>query len=154
MVHRYITSNSITLIKYFEGFSPVVYICPSGWKTLGFGHAVRKGEKWDSPTVSISQEEAEELLKQDTYSAEASVSRLIQVPLEDYQFDSLVSFVYNLGGGSLQRSTLRSKLNRYEYLSASQEFGKWVYGGGRKLPGLTRRREAERILFLMGIIRI
>jgi GH24 family phage-related lysozyme (muramidase) len=79
---------------------------------------------------------------------EVAVSRLITVPLNQNQFDALVSFVFNLGSGALQCSTLRRRLNAGAYLEAADEFPKWVYAGGRKLKGLVRRREAERILFL------
>lgn len=150
-MHRYTTDIGIRLIKSFEGFSPIVYICPAGWKTIGYGHALKKGEDGIF-THGITEQEAEELLKKDLYLAENSISRLITVPLEDYQFDALASFCFNLGPGALQRSTLRSKLNRYEYGSASEEFGKWVWGGGIKLPGLIRRRKAEQILFTIGLL--
>jgi lysozyme len=71
------------------------------------------------------------------------VLRLITVPLTDGQFGSLVSFAFNVGAGGLQRSTLRRKVNREEHASVPAEFLRWVWGGGRKLKGLVRRREAE-----------
>ena len=75
--------------------------------------------------------------------AERAVLRLIAVPLADRQFDVLVSFTFNLGVGALQRSTLRRKVNREEHGEVPAEFLKWVWGGGRRLPGLVQRREAE-----------
>lgn len=152
MAHRQITEIGIRLIKRSEGFSSIRYLCPAKIWTLGFGHAIRKGEKWDSPTITITEEEATELLKQDVEFAERAVLRLIVVPLEDCQFDALVDFTYNLGSGSLQRSTLRSMLNRYEYYDAAMEFDKWIWGGGRRLPGLIKRRNAEKMLFLTGVL--
>jgi lysozyme len=70
------------------------------------------------------------------------------VPLTDGQFDALVSFTLNLGGGALQRSTLRRKVNREEHGAVPAEFMKWVWACGRKLKGLARRREAEAALYL------
>lgn len=151
MAHRQITEVGMGLIKSSEGFSPIRYICPAGWWTIGFGHAIRKGEKWDSPTAIITAEEALELLDKDNDEAEKAVLRLITVPLEDDQFDALVDFTFNLGSGALQRSTLRSKLNRYEYYDAANELLKWIWGGGRILPGLVKRRKLERNLFLFGV---
>jgi lysozyme len=88
------------------------------------------------------------LLIKDVLSAEKSVLRLIQAPLTDGQFDALVSFTFNLGGGALQRSTLRRKVNRQEHEDVPAEFMKWVWAGGKKLRGLVRRREAETRLYL------
>jgi lysozyme len=76
------------------------------------------------------------------------VLRLIAVPLTAGQFDALVSFTFNLGGGALQRSTLRRKVNREEHAAVPAELMEWVWAGGRKLKGLVRRREAEAALYL------
>ena len=76
--------------------------------------------------------------------------RLIRVPLEDGQFDALSSFAFNLGGGALQRSTLRRKVNREEHDAVPDEFRRWVWAGGRKLKGLVRRRAAEAALYAAG----
>ena len=148
MSHRQITRAGIDLIKLFEGFSPTVYLCSGNVKTIGYGHAIRKGEPWDNPTATITEERATELLGQDIGEAERAVLRLIRVPLTDGQFDSLVSWTFNLGAGSLQRSTLRSCLNREEYFEASNEFPKWCFAGGRKVKGLYLRRLREREPFL------
>ena len=76
--------------------------------------------------------------------------RLITVPLTDGQFDALTSFAFNLGGGALQRSTLRRKVNRGEHALVPAEFMKWVWAGGRQLKGLSRRREAKSRLYTFG----
>jgi len=76
------------------------------------------------------------------------VDRLIESPLTWDEFSALVSFTYNVGAGALQRSTLRQKLNRGDYLGAGNELPKWRIGGGRVLLGLVRRRAEERSLFL------
>jgi len=143
---RRIGPQGLAIIKRFEGFSPVVYICPAGYPTIGYGHVVRAGESF----TALSEEEAERLLQRDVAEAERSVLRLIQVPLEDHQFDALVSFTFNLGGGALQRSTLRQKVNREEHGDVPDEFRKWIYAGGRILRGLVRRREAEAHLYEYG----
>ena len=98
---------------------------------------------------SITEDEADQLLKRDIGSAERSVERLIRVQINDNEFSSLVSFVYNLGSGRLQSSTLRAKLNRDDREGAADEFPKWRRAGGKILKGLVLRREAERSLFLM-----
>lgn len=82
-------------------------------------------------------------MRQDAVIAERAVLRLISVPLTDGQFDALVSFTYNLGGGALQRSTLRRKINREEHAEVPEQFMRWVWAGGRKLKGLVRRRQEE-----------
>jgi GH24 family phage-related lysozyme (muramidase) len=100
----------------------------------------------DSPP--ITEEEGLELLMLDIAKFERGVNRLIDVPLNQNQFDALTSFAFNLGNGSLQASTLRKKLNREDYEGAADEFPRWVFAGGRKLRGLVKRRYAERELFL------
>jgi lysozyme len=145
------SQEGMNLLQAFEGFVPHRYICAAGFWTIGIGHLIKKGEKWDNPTITITEPEALELLDKDNDEAEMAVLRLIQVPLEDYQFDALVDFTFNLGAGSLQRSTLRSMLNRGEYIEAADQFPLWCWGGGRKWPGLYRRRIRERNLFLTGV---
>lgn len=137
---RHITQNGIDLIKRFEGFSRTVYFCPAGYPTIGYGHVVKPHEDF---SAGIDEARAEELLRQDAQIAERAVLRLINVPLTDGQFDALVSFTYNLGGGALQRSTLRRKINREEHADVPEQFMRWIWAGGRKLKGLVRRRAAE-----------
>lgn len=91
-------------------------------------------------TPTLTEDEAEALLHCDVGLAERAVLRLITVPLADGQFDALISFTFNLGAGALQRSTLRRRVNREEHREVPEEFGKWVWGGGRWLPGLLKRR--------------
>lgn len=144
---RHITQTGLDLIKRWEGFEPEVYLDAAGLPTIGYGHLLRKGESWPN---GISKTEAEKLLAKDVQIAERAVLRLIKVPLSDEQFDALVSFTFNLGSGALQRSTLRSKLNRGNYKAVPVELMRWVYAGGRKLKGLIRRRKAEGSLFASG----
>lgn len=141
---RRVTDEGLALIKRFEGFSATPYLCPAGWWTIGFG-AVRgpDGQPVTAVTLPITDEEAEILLRRDVALAERAVLRLIVVPLADGRFDALVSFTFNLGAGALQRSTLRRKVNREEHPEVPGELRKWVWGGGKRLPGLVKRREAE-----------
>ena len=142
---RQITQDGLDLIKRFEGFSRTIYMCPAGHPTIGYGHVVTSDEDF---IVGIDAEQADELLRQDAGIAERAILRLINVPLTDGQFDALVSFTYNLGGGALQRSTLRRKVNREDHTEVPEQFMRWVWAGGRQLKGLIRRRKAERsVLF-------
>jgi lysozyme len=145
---RRITNEGLALIKRFEGFSSTPYLCPAGWWTIGFG-AVRglDGQPVTDATAPVTEEEAEFLLRRDVTFAERAVLRLISVPLADGQFGALVSFTFNLGVGALQRSTLHRKVNREEHIDVPEELLKWVWGGGKRLPGLVRRREVESCLY-------
>ena len=146
---RHMTDQGLALIKRFEGFSATPYLCPAGWWTIGWG-AIRgpNGQPVTAATPPVTEEEAETLLRRDVAVAERAVLRLVTIPLSDGRFDALTSFAFNLGGGALQRSTLRRKVNREEHDDVPDEFRKWVWGGGRKLPGLIRRREAEAVLYI------
>ena len=145
---RHITQEGLDLIKRFEGFSPTIYICPAGYPTIGYGHMVREEEQ-ERFEDGIDEQVAEELLQRDVRWAEQGVLRLINVPLTDGQFDALVSFTFNLGTGALQRSTLRRKVNREEHAQVPREFMQWVWAGGRKLAGLTKRRYEEASLYVL-----
>lgn len=136
---RHITQDGLNLIKKYEGFSSTIYICPAGYPTIGYGHLVRTGEHF----ATLTEEEADQLLRQDVESAESAVCRLISTPLTDGQFNALVSFTFNLGAGALQRSTLRRKVNREAHQEVPEQLMRWVWAGGRKLRGLIRRRAAE-----------
>lgn len=139
---RHITQDGLDLIKRFEGFSPTIYICPAGYPTIGYGHLVRDHEQ-DRYQQGITEQEAEDLLRRDVQAAERAVLRLIDVPLTDGQYDALVSFIFNLGAGALQRSTLRRKVNREAHADVPAQLMRWVWAGGRILPGLKKRRAGE-----------
>lgn len=138
-----VSSEGIDLIKRFEGFSATPYLCPAGYWTIGYGHVLKSRTNG----TSITELQAEALLLQDVKNTEGDVRRLIPVALTQGQFDALASFTYNLGAGALQRSTLRQKILRGEHENAVLEFQKWVYAGGRKLPGLVKRRAQEAIFY-------
>jgi len=139
---RHVTAEGLALIRRFEGFSPTIYRCPAGHDTIGYGHVVHEAERARF-AGGITEHEAEELLVIDVRRAEAAVLRLISVPLTDGQFDALVSFTFNFGAAALQRSTLRRKVNREEHAEVPAELRRWVWAGGKRLVGLTKRRRAE-----------
>ncbi|MNE73430.1 Lysozyme RrrD [compost metagenome] len=98
--------------------------------------------------MKISKEQAERMLLNDVQCFEPEIERLVGVPLTQNQWDALVSFTYNLGSANLGSSTLRRLLNAGDYAADADQFPRWNKAGGKVLAGLTRRREAERSLFL------
>ncbi len=143
---RQISKNAIEHIKKFEGFSASPYICPAGYKTVGYGHVIVSGEEF---STYISKAYAEEILLNDLRKSIFSVLRLIKTTLSDGEFDSLVSFTFNVGGAALQRSTLRRKINcQVSKHEVTKELMKWVYIKGRPSNGLIIRRKAEVNMFL------
>ena len=135
------------LIKQYEGLRLHAYQDSAGVWTIGWGHTgdVRRGQ-------SITVHQAEALLALDIAIAAAAVNRHVEAPLSQNMFDALVSFTFNFGEKRLAQSTLLKKLNLRDYHAAAAEFPKWVKATvrGKKitLPGLVRRRAAERSLFL------
>ncbi|TXT70973.1 lysozyme [Enterobacter hormaechei] len=142
------SDKGIDLIKQFEGCKLLAYQDSVGVWTIGYGWTQPVDGKPIRAGMTIKQETAERLLKTGLVSYESDVSRLVKVGLTQGQFDALVSFTYNLGARSLSTSTLLRKLNAGDYAGASDEFLRWNKAGGKVLNGLTRRREAERALFL------
>ena len=139
------SQNGIELIKRFEGCRLETYICPAGVFTIGYGHTgadVIGGLK-------ITQEEAERLLKEDLKVFEIGIKRIIKVTLNQNQFDSLVSFTFNIGLDSFRKSTLAKLINKGQFKEAANQFNRWVYANGIKLNGLIRRRKAEKELFVL-----
>lgn len=142
------SEKGITLIKEFEGCKLTAYQDSVGVWTIGYGWTQPVDGKPIRAGMTIKQETAERLLKTGLVSYESDVSRLVKVGVTQGQFDALVSFTYNLGARSLSTSTLLRKLNAGDYAGAADEFLRWNKAGGKVLNGLTRRREAERALFL------
>ncbi|CZV45620.1 MULTISPECIES: lysozyme [Enterobacter cloacae complex] len=142
------SDKGIALIKEFEGCKLTAYQDSVGVWTIGYGWTQPVDGKPIRAGMTIKQETAERLLKTGLISYESDVSRLVKVGLTQGQFDALVSFTYNLGARSLSTSTLLRKLNAGDYAGAANEFLRWNKAGGKVLNGLTRRREAERALFL------
>lgn len=131
------------IVKEFEGLRLETYKCPAGVWTIGYGHT-----RGVIPGDVITEAEAEALLAEDLEDSEDAVRAFVNVELNQNQFDALVSFVYNLGSGNFNSSTLLRKLNNGDYLGAANEFNRWNKAGGVVLSGLVRRRNAEANLFI------
>ena len=140
---RQTNASGINMIKSFEGLRLKAYQDAVGVWTIGYGttRGVRPGQE-------ISEAQAEALLKTDLTRFERDVNQAVRVSINDNQFAALVSFTYNVGSGALRSSTLLRKLNSRDIYGAANEFPRWNRAGGRVLAGLTRRRNAERALFL------
>lgn len=126
------------LINY-EGVVLPAYVDPVGVVTVCAGHT-RTAELGQRKTL----QECEQLLKEDVSYAEAAVKRYVKVPITQAQYDSLVSFVFNVGPRAFANSTLLKKLNAGDCLGAGEQFSRWVYAKGKKLKGLVNRRAHER----------
>ena len=137
-----ISQEGISLIKKFEGCELEAYKCAAGVWTIGYGHT-----EGVNPEDEMDKESAEELLALDLEVYERSVSWIIEVPLEQQQFDALVSFTFNLGETNLSKSTLRKVLNQEKYSEVPNQIRRWNKAGGKVNEGLVRRREAEALLF-------
>ena len=140
---------AIDLAKCFEGFerkakrgieiTAVPYICPAGFWTVGYGHLC------DPKHPPITEAEAEVYLARDLQTALVATLRYCPVLATEPEgrLAAIVDFTFNLGAGRLQTSTLRRRVNQRDWSAAEQELRRWVYGGGRVLPGLVARRFAE-----------
>jgi lysozyme len=137
----------VPLVKHFEGLHRVVrrtpavsvapYLCPANYWTIGYGHLCRQ----DHP--EIGEPEAEAFLERDLAVSRAQMLSLTRPRLAQHQEDALTSFVFNLGVGRYRGSTMRALVNRGEFDAVPEQLQRWVFAGGRKLPGLVLRREAE-----------
>lgn len=138
-----ISKQGLELIKEFEGVRLESYKCPAGIWTIGIGHTSAAGAPDVKPGMKITLQEAYDILNRDLDQYEDAVNKFVKVPLTQNQFDALVSFVYNVGVGAFQKSTLLKKLNAGQYNAVPNELMKWTKAGGKELPGLVRRRRAE-----------
>jgi lysozyme len=132
---------ALSLEKQFEGYSLKPYCCPAGILSGGYGHAFKPGEK----VRDLPPAEAEAVLASDQLQAESATFRLCPVLMDKPEGaqGAIIDFVFNLGAGRLQASTLRRRINQGNWPEAIRELKKWVRGGGRILPGLVLRRAAE-----------
>ena len=144
-----ISQNGIDLIKRFEGcrFNP--YRDSVGLWTIGYGHLIGDGKSLPSGFNRVfTQKEIDDFLVNDLLHVESGISVLIRVSITQNQFDSLCSFCYNLGVGTLQKSTLLKDLNASLWDAAANDILKFHFAGGVSLPGLVKRRQAEHDLFI------
>ena len=145
-----ISNNGLDLIKQFEGLSLTPYLCPANIPTIGYGNTFYEdGTKVTLKDKPITEQRASELIEyivNKTFSD--NINKVVKVPLNQNQFDALVSFVFNCGSGNFAKSTLL-KMIRVNPNSDNIrfEFSRWNKGGGKVLGGLTRRRKAESDLY-------
>ncbi len=142
-----IGSKGIQLIKTFEGVKLRSYRCPAGIWTIGVGHTGSDV----SPGMVITEQQAMDILHRDLNRFERDVKSNVRVPLTQWQFDALVSFVYNVGPGNFRSSTLLKKLNQSLYEEVPAQMMRWNKANGVALAGLTRRRASEGRLFETGV---
>jgi lysozyme len=140
-----ISDAGLALIKVFEGFRPSVYKDTAGFATIAYGHKLRPGESFPR---GVTEEQGTGLLRGDVATAEHAVNTFVKVELKQCQFDALCSFTYNLGGGTLEHSTLLKLVNEGKYAEAAEQFPLWDHAGGVVSAGVLRRREAERAMFM------
>jgi lysozyme len=155
-----VSDKALEVIRHHEGVRTKTYQCPALLWTIGVGHVIdpnharvplaeRKAlpipDGWNR---TITMGEVDDILKRDLANFERGVERYCPVPLTQGQFDALVSFSFNVGLGTLQRSTLRQKVLRGDMEGAAEELLKYTIGGGKVLKGLVNRRNDERAMFL------
>ena len=133
----------LDLIKTFEGLRTRAYLCPAGVWTIGYGSTGRHVAEG----LVVTAEQAEEMLRGDLLRFEEAV-RHHALPASQGQYDALVSLVFNIGITAFARSTLLRRHRAGDHQGAAVEFGRWDKVRGRALPGLARRRAAERRLYL------
>ena len=141
-----LSKAGLELIKHFEGCKLTAYRCPAGALTIGYGSTGAHVK----PGMTISQQKAEQMLLDDLARFVVGVSEVVRADMTQGQFDALVSFAFNLGLGALRGSTLLAKFKAGDVAGAAKEIPRWNKAGGKVLDGLTKRREAERALFLAG----
>ena len=146
---RQINAKGLRLIGEFEGERLTVYLDPVGKLTVGVGHLVTPADKLRLGD-KITKAQSEAFLARDLAGTEAGVTRLAKATLSGNEFSALVSLAFNIGLYSLGRSSVLHKLNSSDRRGAADAFLLWCKGGRplRLIPGLLRRRQAERKLFL------
>lgn len=138
-----ISNQGIEFIKRHEGLILQAYLCPANVWTIGYGHTlgVKSGQV-------ITPQQAEQYLREDLKGAERSVNTMVKVVINQNKFDALVSFVFNLGTGNFQSSTLLKRINGNPAdTDIANQFERWVFAKGVKLPGLVKRRKEESDLY-------
>lgn len=139
-----LSARGLEFIKQWEGFRATPYNDGYGFQTIGYGHRIQPGERF----TRLSEADALVLLAKDIGWAQAAVNQLVRVPLNQSQFDALVSLVFNWGEANFSRSVLLSRLNSGDYHGAAERLAEHpVTSGGKFSRGLQNRRQAEAQLF-------
>jgi lysozyme len=145
-----VSSKLIKLLRHHEGVRNKPYRCPAGLWTVGVGHLIGDGkslpESWNR---TFTNEEIDGILKRDLNRFERGILKMLpNVRLRQCEFDALVSFAFNLGLGTFQRSTIRQAILRGDKEAAMESLLKYCRAGGRVLRGLENRRKDEKAMFL------
>lgn len=140
------SGTGLKLTEQFEGLRLSAYQDQVGVWTIGYGHTGADV----TPDLTITQAQAEQLLLDDVGSASKCVNGCVTVALTQDEFNALVDFVFNLGAGAFQGSTLLRDLNGGDFAGAAAQFDAWDHAGGAVVAGLLRRRQAETALFQQG----
>lgn len=148
-MNRRVNDETVDLIKRWEGFRADAYLCPANKWTIGYGHT-ETARGYRDRGESITEEQAQVLLRQDLERFERAISRMVTVPLSDGQFGALVSWAFNVGVGAAQGSTLVRLLNAGDYDAVPRELARWNRVGGAVSQGLVNRRAAEAGLWARG----
>lgn len=151
MIKKFKTSShGVELLKHFEGLRLHAYLCSANVPTIGYGTTMHNGKPVRLGMV-WTKTQAEEALLKDLIQFENVVNKLVKVSINQKMFDALVCFVYNVGAGAFEKSTLLKKLNSKEYDEVPEQFLRWDKAGGKVVRGLTLRRDAEKDLFVDGL---
>jgi lysozyme len=154
----------VKLIGELEGFSPTIYRCPTGYKTIGYGHVVQEFDPVFKELLGISvvpnntvitEEIGLQILRKDIERFEAVINKKCP-QLKQQEFDACVSFAFNMGGSAFNNSTLAKLINQDFMDEAAGQFARWVFGKDNsgvpvRLSGLVKRREIERLIFVSAI---
>jgi lysozyme len=140
-----ISERGLAMIRYYESFSPVVYLCPAGLKTIGYGHVLTEEEK-KRENWRINLADGARMLAEDCRIAENAINAVTD-QLKQHQFDALVSLVYNIGAGNFKTSTIKKLLKAGDIDGIAAQFDRWIFVKGKKSKGLMNRRAAEKKLF-------
>jgi len=137
------SANGLALTEAYEGCVLTTYDDVVGVPTIGYGHTGPDV----TPGLTITQQQASDLLMQDVGWAVDCVNESVTVTINQNQFDAMVDFTFNVGKNAFENSTLLSLLNAENYAGAAGQFNRWVYAKGQVIPGLVRRRAGETALF-------
>jgi GH24 family phage-related lysozyme (muramidase) len=149
---RKVYHKGVELTKESEGFRSRLYNDAANYCTIGYGHLIKlascDGSESNEFRAGISVPQGTEILRLDMEKAERGIMMLVvDADLTDGQYGALCDFVFNVGVGNFRKSTLRKRVNASDFDRVPFEFRRWVFAGGRKLPGLAKRREKEIALF-------
>lgn len=151
---RPVNKAGTDLIKSFEGLFLKPYLDPIKIPTIGYGTIkYPSGKSVTMQDPAITEAQATEYLMHEVEEKAKNVERMVKVPLNDNEYAALVSFAYNVGWQALEKSTLMKLLNaNTDRVAIADQFLRWNKAGGQELSGLTRRRQAERSLFLQPVV--